>query len=146
MIVHGSFELIKVSIRKRVRFPGPGFGRDDLVTITKVEGLAEEGLDFDGGQLFVGPGHGNFESTPSFQAGNGSGGERPREGGEQILVVGAVGCPQVRLQKHLGDPGGGAEIFLDLEGRIGVEDVDVEFHTVVRGFGFLDGGCDEFLQ
>src|SRR5207248_6263175 len=62
----------------------------------------------------------DLEAAAGAEAADCAGGPGRGEGGEQVEFAG------VALEEHLGDAGGEAEVAVDLEGGVGVEQVRVD--------------------
>ena len=85
--------------------------------VTHFGGIAFEGTDCGLDEFAVGPLNIDFESAAGAEAGDFAVGPGAGEGGEKVDVA------FVTLNEHFGDAGCAAEIAIDLEGWMVVEEV-----------------------
>ena len=71
-------------------------------------------------QFIILPVNLDLEAAACAESFNVAGGPRGGQGWEQFQNIVSLFIPTVRLQKHLGDAAGDAEIPIDLEGRVGI--------------------------
>src|SRR5688572_14677412 len=87
----------------------------DLIAITNLASCSVDASDNRFGQNPVFPFHVHFKAATRAQPFRGSARPCLRQRRQQVNLA------RVRLQEHLGDSRGGAEIAVDLKWRVGVE-------------------------
>ncbi len=127
--VHGGEEGIGVGAGGGLGLgAGDGHGRGGA----EAEVAAELGMDHGASKFSLGPGKIDGEAAAGFQAGDGAAGPGGGQGGEELEDAG------VALHEHLGEAGGVAEVAVDLERRVGVEEIPIEAAAFHRGLGGAD--------
>ena len=104
---------------------GQGMGLETAVH-AQGEVASIQGADLEGFELHVFPTEIDFEAAAGAQAADPAGGPGPGQGGEDVEHRTACSVLFLGLEEQFADACGIPEVPVDLEGRMGVEEIRVD--------------------
>ena len=115
--------------------------RDGFVADAQDHGHRLNRAEAESGETALFPGEIHGQAATGADAGEGALVPDFWQGGQQVDNRATGGVALMALDEHFHDAGGGAEVTVNLEGRVGVEEVGVEAGTLAAA-EFV-GGADE---